>query len=184
MVLTFELYWDSSGLCKCLGFFELSPERPFPYLQGSLSPGCDESRSLETLGLVLIRRGRRVVGIPEINCICCVVNISSGGLLGHAAVWTAVSAAPSHLLPWQLACQTDTRLPPQLTGLVCRRSSSDAAYELAETVRAQRECRLRPHYSDPMPADASKRKQLEMKIAAAARLHSHRRDRDRDSGEC
>lgn len=73
---------------------------------------------------------------------------------------------------------------PQLTGPVCRRSSSDAAYELAETVRAQRECRLRPHYSDPMPADASKRKQLEMKIAAAARLHSHRRDRDRDSGEC
>lgn len=71
----------------------------------------------------------------------------------------------------------------QHTGLGCRRSSSDAAYELAETVRAQRECRLRPHYSDPMPADASKRKQLEMKIAAAARLHSHRRDRDRDSGE-
>ncbi|XP_047456783.1 uncharacterized protein si:dkey-91i10.2 [Mugil cephalus] len=66
------------------------------------------------------------------------------------------------------------------TSLGCRRSSSDAAYELAETVRAQRECRLRPHYSDPMPADASKRKQLEMKIAAAARLHSHRRDRDRD----
>lgn len=50
-------------------------------------------------------------------------------------------------------------------------------------MRAQRECRLRPHYSDPMPADASKRKQLEMKIAAAARLHGHRRDRDRDSGK-
>ncbi|XP_056144887.1 uncharacterized protein si:dkey-91i10.2 [Lampris incognitus] len=65
-------------------------------------------------------------------------------------------------------------------GLGCRRSSSDAAYELAETVRAQRECRLRPHYSDPMPADAAKRKQLEMKIAAAARLHSQRRDRDRE----
>ncbi|KAM9850609.1 uncharacterized protein arhgef49 [Aulostomus maculatus] len=67
------------------------------------------------------------------------------------------------------------------TGLGCRRSSSDAAYEPSETVRAQRECRLRPHYSDPMPADASKRKQLEMKIAAAARLHGYRRDRDRDS---
>lgn len=66
----------------------------------------------------------------------------------------------------------------QLSGRGCRRSSSDAAYELAETVRAQRECRLRPHYSDPMPADASKRKQLEMKIAAAARLHQHRRERD------
>ncbi|XP_063070645.1 uncharacterized protein si:dkey-91i10.2 [Engraulis encrasicolus] len=66
-----------------------------------------------------------------------------------------------------------------LSGPGCRRSSSDAAYETcAEAVRAQRECRLRPHYSDPMPADAAKRKQLEMKIAAAARLHSHRRDRD------
>ncbi|XP_067117208.1 uncharacterized protein arhgef49 [Osmerus mordax] len=64
------------------------------------------------------------------------------------------------------------------SGLSCRRSSSDAAYEPAETVRAQRECRLRPHYSDPMPADAAKRKQLEMKIAAAARFHSQRRDRD------
>ncbi|XP_010878048.2 uncharacterized protein si:dkey-91i10.2 isoform X2 [Esox lucius] len=64
------------------------------------------------------------------------------------------------------------------SGLGCRRSSSDAAYEPAESVRAQRECRLRPHYSDPMPADAAKRKQLEMKIAAAARLHSQRRDRD------
>nr|XP_023996628.1 uncharacterized protein LOC112073588 [Salvelinus alpinus] len=66
----------------------------------------------------------------------------------------------------------------QHSGLGCRRSSSDAAYEPAESVRAQRECRLRPHYSDPMPADAAKRKQLEMKIAAAARLHSQRRDRD------
>lgn len=66
----------------------------------------------------------------------------------------------------------------QVSGVGCRRSSSDAAYELAESVRAQRECRLRPHYSDPMPADAAKRKQLEMKIAAAARLHIHRRERD------
>lgn len=66
----------------------------------------------------------------------------------------------------------------QVSGAGCRRSSSDAAYELSESVRAQRECRLRPHYSDPMPADATKRKQLEMKIAAAARLHIHRRERD------
>ncbi|KAJ3592720.1 hypothetical protein NHX12_007847 [Muraenolepis orangiensis] len=52
----------------------------------------------------------------------------------------------------------------------CRRSSSDAAYEPAETkAKAQRECRLRPHYSDPMPADAAKRKQLELKMAAARR---------------
>ncbi|XP_066541952.1 uncharacterized protein arhgef49 [Hoplias malabaricus] len=70
----------------------------------------------------------------------------------------------------------------RIPGSGCRRSSSDAAYETAESVRAQRECRLRPHYSDPMPADAAKRKQLEMKIAAAARLHSQRRDRE--SGVC
>ncbi|XP_034041786.1 uncharacterized protein si:dkey-91i10.2 isoform X2 [Thalassophryne amazonica] len=67
------------------------------------------------------------------------------------------------------------------SGLGCRRSSSDAAYEVVETVKAQRECRLRPHFSDPMPADASMRKQLEMKIAAAARLHNQCRDRHRDS---
>ncbi|KAG7331125.1 hypothetical protein KOW79_005094 [Hemibagrus wyckioides] len=66
----------------------------------------------------------------------------------------------------------------KLFGSGCRRSSSDATYEPAGSVRAQRECRLRPHYSDPMPTDAAKRKQLEMKIAAAARLHSQRRDRD------
>uniref|UniRef100_A0A3B3Z4C3 Uncharacterized protein n=1 Tax=Poecilia mexicana TaxID=48701 RepID=A0A3B3Z4C3_9TELE len=78
------------------------------------------------------------------------------------------------------ACRAEAgdEAPAGEAGLGCRRSSSDAAYEQAETVRAQRECRLRPHYSDPMPADASKRKQLEMKIAAAARIHSHRRDRD------
>ncbi|XP_029967982.1 uncharacterized protein arhgef49 [Salarias fasciatus] len=67
-----------------------------------------------------------------------------------------------------------------LAGPACRRSSLDAALEPADSLRAQREVRLRPHYSDPMPADASKRKQLEMKIAAAARIHSHRRERDRD----
>lgn len=65
----------------------------------------------------------------------------------------------------------------------CRRSSSDAAYEPPESARAQRERRLRPHFSDPMPADAAKRKQLEMKIAVAARLHSLRRDREEDSSE-
>ncbi|KAI5621146.1 hypothetical protein C0J50_19081 [Silurus asotus] len=66
----------------------------------------------------------------------------------------------------------------KLFGSGCRRSSSDATYESPGTVRTQRGCRLRPHYSDPMPTDAAKRKQLEMKIAAAARLHSQRRDRD------
>ncbi|KAG9349096.1 hypothetical protein JZ751_029416 [Albula glossodonta] len=62
----------------------------------------------------------------------------------------------------------------------CRRSSSDAAYEPADSAKTQRECRLRPHFSDPMPADAAKRKQIEMKIAAVARLHGQRRDRDKD----
>ncbi|XP_028664142.2 LOW QUALITY PROTEIN: uncharacterized protein si:dkey-91i10.2 [Erpetoichthys calabaricus] len=64
----------------------------------------------------------------------------------------------------------------------CRRSSSDAAYDTSESMKAQRECRLRPHFSDPMPADASKRKQLEMKIAAAARLHSQRQHHDKEAG--
>ncbi|XP_052003977.1 uncharacterized protein LOC127658638 [Xyrauchen texanus] len=78
------------------------------------------------------------------------------------------------------ACFQPTGQAPTecVSGVGCRRSSSDMAYELAESVRAQRECRLRPHYSDPMPTDAAKRKQLEMKIAAAARLHIHRRERD------
>lgn len=102
-------------------------------------------------------------------------------LLGESYPFSSVAIAMRQF-DWHTCPSTWQR-----TGLGCRRSSSDAAYELAETVRAQRECRLRPHYSDPMPADASKRKQLEMKIAAAARLHSHRRDRDhnrdRDSGE-
>ncbi|KAK3543762.1 hypothetical protein QTP70_027175, partial [Hemibagrus guttatus] len=82
----------------------------------------------------------------------------------------------------QEACSEATGLEElrecKLFGAGCRRSSSDATYEPAGSVRAQRECRLRPHYSDPMPTDAAKRKQLEMKIAAAARLHSQRRDRD------
>ncbi|XP_019378134.1 PREDICTED: uncharacterized protein LOC109301426 [Gavialis gangeticus] len=63
-----------------------------------------------------------------------------------------------------------------------RRSSSDMAHEAAECAKAQRECRLRPHFSDPMPADAVKRKQLELKIAAAARQHAHKRRQERDTG--
>ncbi|XP_064420138.1 uncharacterized protein SI:DKEY-91I10.2 [Latimeria chalumnae] len=63
----------------------------------------------------------------------------------------------------------------------CRRSSSDVAYESPDSVKVQRECRLRPHFSDPMPADAVKRKQLEMKIAVAARLHAQKRRQERDA---
>ncbi|XP_055487741.1 uncharacterized protein si:dkey-91i10.2 [Leucoraja erinacea] len=66
----------------------------------------------------------------------------------------------------------------------CRRSSSDAAYGTTETAKAQRECRLRPHFSDPMPADAAKRKQLEMRIAAAAWGLGQKRRQDKESGEC
>ncbi|XP_036401583.1 uncharacterized protein si:dkey-91i10.2 [Megalops cyprinoides] len=96
------------------------------------------------------------------------------------------SSAVSMTMP---ACSTEDHNKPAAGGGEpaecqlspgCRRSSSDAAYELAGATRAQRECRLRPHFSDPMPADAAKRKQLEMKIAAVARLHSQRRDKDRD----
>uniref|UniRef100_UPI00398E9D4E uncharacterized protein arhgef49 n=1 Tax=Pristiophorus japonicus TaxID=55135 RepID=UPI00398E9D4E len=64
----------------------------------------------------------------------------------------------------------------------CRRSSSDAAYGTTETAKAQRECRLRPHFSDPMPADAVKRKQLEMRIAAAAWGLGQKRRQEKDSG--
>ncbi|XP_015214135.2 uncharacterized protein arhgef49 [Lepisosteus oculatus] len=85
------------------------------------------------------------------------------------------------------ACSTETNNQPAgaqpaecQSSPGCRRSSSDAAYATAEPVRAQRECRLRPHFSDPMPADATKRKQLEMKIAAVVRLHSQRRSQDKD----
>ncbi|XP_066543382.1 uncharacterized protein arhgef49 [Amia ocellicauda] len=87
------------------------------------------------------------------------------------------------------ACSTETNNKPAgaqpaecHSSPGCRRSSSDAAYDTTECVRAQRECRLRPHFSDPMPADATKRKQLEMKIAAAARLHSQRRNQDKEPG--
>ncbi|XP_077686490.1 uncharacterized protein LOC144272362 [Eretmochelys imbricata] len=66
----------------------------------------------------------------------------------------------------------------------CRRSSSDIAQETADCVKAQRECRLRPHFSDPMPTDAVKRKQLELKIAAAARQHAQKRRQERDPGTC
>ncbi|KAJ6650709.1 hypothetical protein lerEdw1_004719, partial [Lerista edwardsae] len=62
----------------------------------------------------------------------------------------------------------------------CRRSSSDISYETPDCTRAQRECRLRPHFSDPMPTDAVKRKQLELKIAAAARQHAQKRRQERD----
>ncbi|XP_028598988.2 uncharacterized protein LOC114603832 [Podarcis muralis] len=63
----------------------------------------------------------------------------------------------------------------------CRRSSSDISYETSDCTKAQRECRLRPHFSDPMPTDAVKRKQLELKIAAAARQHAQKRRQERDS---
>ncbi|XP_030808654.1 uncharacterized protein LOC115905996 isoform X1 [Camarhynchus parvulus] len=64
----------------------------------------------------------------------------------------------------------------------CRRSSSDIVHESTDGAKAQRECRLRPHFSDPMPTDSVKRKQLELKIAAAARQHAQKRRQERDCG--
>ncbi|XP_025909899.1 uncharacterized protein LOC112959943 isoform X2 [Nothoprocta perdicaria] len=64
----------------------------------------------------------------------------------------------------------------------CRRSSSDIVHESTDSAKAQRECRLRPHFSDPMPTDSVKRKQLELKIAAAARQHAQKRRQERDYG--
>ncbi|KAJ1175803.1 hypothetical protein NDU88_001088 [Pleurodeles waltl] len=80
--------------------------------------------------------------------------------------------------------ETPADMPPagSHTNQSCRRSSSDIAHETADTSKTPRECRLRPHFSDPMPTDAVKRKQLEMKIAAAARLHAHRRRQEKDGG--
>ncbi|XP_073401399.1 uncharacterized protein [Dendrobates tinctorius] len=71
---------------------------------------------------------------------------------------------------------------PSICGPGCRRSSSDMTHEAAESGKAQRGCRLRPHFSDPMPTDAVKRKQLELKIAAAARHHAQKRRQDRENG--
>ncbi|XP_075685166.1 uncharacterized protein LOC142655188 isoform X2 [Rhinoderma darwinii] len=64
----------------------------------------------------------------------------------------------------------------------CRRSSSDMTHEAGDSGKTQRGCRLRPHFSDPMPTDAVKRKQLELKIAAAARQHAQKRRQDRENG--
>ncbi|XP_018582092.2 uncharacterized protein LOC108918934 [Scleropages formosus] len=74
------------------------------------------------------------------------------------------------------ACSAEARSEPGggamsarcRSAVACRRSSSDAATQPAESVRGQRGRRLRPHLSDPMPADATKRKELEIKIAAAS----------------
>ncbi|XP_072115830.1 uncharacterized protein arhgef49 [Mobula birostris] len=88
----------------------------------------------------------------------------------RSALKAAASARPR---------QADRRSLPS-----CRRSSSDAAYGTTETAKAQRECRLRPHFSDPMPADAAKRKQLEMRIAAAAWGLGQKRGQDKEGGGC
>ncbi|XP_071978164.1 uncharacterized protein [Engystomops pustulosus] len=71
---------------------------------------------------------------------------------------------------------------PSICSPGCRRSSSDMTHEAGESGKAQRGCRLRPHFSDPMPTDAVKRKQLELKIAAAARHHAQKRRQDRENG--
>ncbi|KAG5852832.1 hypothetical protein ANANG_G00066730 [Anguilla anguilla] len=96
------------------------------------------------------------------------------------------AGSPAAALGFSLAVQRmkdgHRLLTQQQPRACCRRSSSDAAYELADSAKAQRECRLRPHFSDPMPADTAKRKQLEMKIAAVARLHSQHRDWDGSRG--
>ncbi|XP_005049650.1 PREDICTED: uncharacterized protein LOC101821664 [Ficedula albicollis] len=80
--------------------------------------------------------------------------------------------------------ETSSETPPagNTPSPACRRSSSDIVHESTDGAKAQRECRLRPHFSDPMPADSVKRKQLELKIAAAARQHAQKRRQERDYG--
>ncbi|CAI9572444.1 unnamed protein product [Staurois parvus] len=73
-------------------------------------------------------------------------------------------------------------LKPSLCSPGCRRSSSDMTHEAGDSGKSQRGCRLRPHFSDPMPTDAVKRKQLELKIAAAARQHAQRQRQDKENG--
>ncbi|KAI1237306.1 hypothetical protein IHE44_0014571, partial [Lamprotornis superbus] len=78
--------------------------------------------------------------------------------------------------------ETSSDTPPagNTPSPACRRSSSDIVHESTDGAKAQRECRLRPHFSDPMPTDSVKRKQLELKIAAAARQHAQKRRQERD----
>ncbi|CAN8218541.1 unnamed protein product [Coccothraustes coccothraustes] len=80
--------------------------------------------------------------------------------------------------------ETPSDIPPagNTPSPACRRSSSDIVHESTDGAKAQRECRLRPHFSDPMPTDSVKRKQLELKIAAAARQHAQKRRQERDCG--
>ncbi|XP_041329419.1 rho guanine nucleotide exchange factor 17-like isoform X2 [Pyrgilauda ruficollis] len=80
--------------------------------------------------------------------------------------------------------ETSSDTPPagNTPSPACRRSSSDIVHESTDGAKAQRECRLRPHFSDPMPTDSVKRKQLELKIAAAARQHAQKRRQERDCG--
>ncbi|XP_071602777.1 uncharacterized protein [Heliangelus exortis] len=80
--------------------------------------------------------------------------------------------------------ETSSNTPPagNTPSPSCRRSSSDIVHESTDGAKAQREVRLRPHFSDPMPADSVKRKQLELKIAAAARQHAQKRRQERDYG--
>uniref|UniRef100_A0A8C9EIK7 DH domain-containing protein n=1 Tax=Pavo cristatus TaxID=9049 RepID=A0A8C9EIK7_PAVCR len=77
---------------------------------------------------------------------------------------------------------SDTQPAGNTSSPSCRRSSSDVVHESTDGAKAQRECRLRPHFSDPMPTDSVKRKQLELKIAAAARQHAQKRRQERDYG--
>ncbi|XP_075566506.1 uncharacterized protein LOC104033299 [Pelecanus crispus] len=75
---------------------------------------------------------------------------------------------------------SDTPSAGNIPSPSCRRSSSDIVHESTDGAKAQRDCRLRPHFSDPMPTDSVKRKQLELKIAAAARQHAQKRRQERD----
>ncbi|XP_078408770.1 uncharacterized protein arhgef49 [Cetorhinus maximus] len=97
---------------------------------------------------------------------------------GLVSMATLDCSAEGNRKPAGVHRQTDCHSLPG-----CRRSSSDAAYGTTETAKAQRECRLRPHFSDPMPADAVKRKQLEMRIAAAAWGLGQKRRQDKDCSD-
>ncbi|XP_073490575.1 uncharacterized protein [Aquarana catesbeiana] len=120
-------------------------------------------------------------GEPPASGSCDVPKTDSSASEGRSCQSPAVSmATPS--FQNALSTEVPSDLKPSLCSPGCRRSSSDMTHEAGDSGKSQRGCRLRPHFSDPMPTDAVKRKQLELKIAAAARQHAHRQRQEKENG--
>ncbi|XP_077393613.1 uncharacterized protein arhgef49 [Festucalex cinctus] len=99
------------------------------------------------------------------------------------AMATAAGAEAGHQAPSEAEDGGEGEEAGECPLGVCRRSTSDATYERSQAAApesATLASRLRPHHSDPMPADASNRNQPEMKakMENAAHGRHHRRERD------